>query len=388
MLTTMKKTLIFATILSLGLATSCRSKDDSPKPKPGTEQPQKPDEPNQPKPPTPPAGKKPSDYHIATRMTVKVNENKQVELLRTLKIEELAWGGEKGAITLADLLPFVTFSSSETDGTPYTLTADDLKLLELVDMRYQEGAGGSDHLTFKIRYNGVAGKETLSIPISRRDYFRQKFQVNEEFASQHYLGGLEHKGVVLLSGLLKEYDREKYAVELSTTRLDHHNNVLHFEGIVNLPRYKKVNVFKLDFQASGFKPLSALKDNLTFSTTLPLNEWLQDRLSKKKTLNDAAILDLLQKNPYAWLKQASPSIRYSGEGGGYLHWENDRDLVGESTGGHDTRDIYLKDTRFEVKSAHFDRQAATVTIELELTGANDVAISGVTSTLVVRSIHL
>ena len=388
MLTTMKKTLIFATILSLGLATSCRSKDDSPKPKPGTEQPQKPDEPNQPKPPTPPAGKKPSDYHIATRMTVKVNENKQVELLRTLKIEELAWGGEKGAITLADLLPFVTFSSSETDGTPYTLTADDLKLLELVDMRYQEGAGGSDHLTFKVRYNGVAGKETLSIPISRRDYFLQKFQVNEEFASQHYLGGLEHKGVALVSGLLKEYDRDKYAVELSTTRLDHHNNVLHFEGIVNLPRYKKVNVFKLDFQASGFKPLSALKDNLTFSTTGPLNEWLRDRLSKKKTLNDAAILELLTLNPHSWLKLSSPSIRYTGKDGGYLHWENDRDLVGESTGGHDTRDIYLKDTRFEVKSAHFDRQAATVTIVLELKGANDVAISGVTSTLVVGSIHL
>ena len=388
MLTTIKKTLIFATILSLGLAVSCRSKDDTPKPKPGTEQPQKPDEPNQPKPPTPPAGKKPSDYHIATRMAVKVNENKQAELLRTLKIEELAWGGEKGAITLADLLPFVTFSSSETDGTPYTLTADDLKLLELVDMRYQEGAGGSDHLTFKVRYNGVAGKETLSIPISRHDYFLQKFQVNEEFASQHYLGGLEHKGVALLSGLLKEYDRDKYAVELFVTRLDHHNNVLYFEGIVNLPRYKKVNVFRLNFQASGFKPLSALKDNLTFSTTVPLNEWLRDRLSKKKTLNDAAILDLLQKNPYAWLKQASPSIRYMGEGGGYLHWENDRDLVGESTGGRDTRDIYLKDTRFEVKSAHFDRQAATVTIALELTRANDVAISGVTSTLVIRSIHL
>ena len=388
MLTTIKKTLIFTTILSLGLATSCRSKDDSPKPKPGTEQPQKPDEPNQPKPPTPPAGKKPSDYHIATRMTVKVNENKQVELLRTLKIEELAWGGEKGAITLADLLPFVTFSSSETDGTPYTLTADDLKLLELVDMRYQEGAGGSDHLTFKVRYNGVAGKETLSIPISRRDYFLQKFQVNEEFASQHYLGGLEHKGVALLSGLLKEYDRDKYAVELSTTRLDHHNNVLHFEGIVNLPRYKKVNVFKLDFQASGFKPLSALEDNLTFSTTGPLNEWLRDRLSKKKTLNDAAILELLTLNPHSWLKLSSPSIRYTGKDGGYLHWENDRDLVGESTGGRDTRDIYLKDTRFKIKSAHFDRQAATVTIELELTGANDVAISGVTSTLVVRSIHL
>ena len=387
MLTAIKKTLIFATILSLGLATSCRSKDDTPKPKPGTEQPQKPDEPNQPKPPTPPAGKKPSDYHIATRMAVKVNENKQVELLRTLKIEELAWGGEKGAITLADLLTFVTFSSSETDGTPYTLTADDLKL-ELVDMHYQEGAGGSDHLTFKVRYNGVAGKETLSIPISRHDYFLQKFQVNEEFASQHYLGGLEHKGVVHLSGLLKEYDRDKYAVELSVTRLDHHNNVLYFEGIVNLPRYKKVNVLKLGFQASSFKPLSALKDNLTFSTTGPLNEWLRDRLSKKKTLNDAAILDLLQKNPYAWLKQASPSIRHTGEDGGYLHWENDRDLVGEYTGERDTRDIYLKDTRFEVKSAHFDRQAATVTIALELTRANDVAISGVTSTLVVRSIHL
>ena len=150
-----------------------------------------------------------------------------------------------------------------------------------------------------------------------------------------------------------------------------------------------MNVFKLDFQASGFKPLSALKDNLTFSTTVPLNEWLRDRLSKKKTLNDAAILELLTQNPHSWLKLSSPGLRLSATQLADLGWERDgSDLAGNYSGGHDTRDIYLKDTRFEVKSAHFDRQAATVTIVLELTGANDVAISGVTSTLVVRSIHL
>ena len=401
-----KKILLFALFLSFGLAVGCKSGNDTPRVMPTPENPQKPndpqnpqqpenpqkpDEPKQPedpqKPgdPTPPANPpKPSDYNMAKRMVVTPIESKTKELLSTLKIEEFAWGKEKDAIKLADLLPFVTFSSSEQGGQSYTLTAEDLKHLELVDMKYEEGAHGSDALAFKVSYKGIPGSDYLRIPISRRDYFLQKFQIDETFAPKYYLGGMERQFGVYSGSFLKEYDREKYAVVLSDPRADHSNNTLSFRGTVNLPRYNKEDLLTIDFVAKGFKPLSSLKNDLGFSTTIPLNEWMRNKLEKSKPADDAALLRVLKVNPIQWIKLASASIRYSGE----LYWENgDHDLVGKVSGGIDTRDVYLKNVRFEVNSAHYDKDARTVTVELELKSANDQVLDGVTTKLVVRSVQ-
>ena len=152
-----KKIFLFALFLGFGLAVGCKSGNDTPRVTPTPENPQKPNDPQNPQPPenpqqpdqpkqpedpqkpgdpTPPANPpKPSDYNMAKRMVVTPIASKTKELLSTLKIEEFAWGKEKDAIKLADLLPFVTFSSSEQGGQPYTLTTEDLKLLELVDMK-------------------------------------------------------------------------------------------------------------------------------------------------------------------------------------------------------------------------------------------------------------
>ena len=393
-----KKILLLATMCSLTLATSCGSGNDAPRIKPDTETPQQPNEPQQPnqpgkatnpkQPDTPsqPADpKKPSDYHMAKRMFVTPIEAKTAQLLSTLKIEEFAWGGDQGAIKLADLLPFVIFYSSEPNSPIYTLKAEDLKHLELVGLKYQEDDYGDDALTFKVSYNGVSGSELLSIPISRRDYFLQKFQVDEAFASKYYLGGMVRQFGVYSGEFLKSYDRTKYAVVLSEPRADHYNNTLTFRGTVNLPRYKKEDLLTLDFEVKGFKPLSTLKKDLTFSTTIDLNEWMRERLKKLKSKDDAAILRSLQLNPIQWLKLASANIQYAGE----LSWKNhDEDLVGRLSGGLDARDVYLQNVRFEPKSAHYDKDAATVTIEVQLTSANDVVIDGVTTKLVVRSVHL
>ena len=391
-----KKIFLFAMLLTLGVATGCKSKDDTPRVKPNPEHPQKPEEPQKPNDPQNPEDpqkpaepKKPSDHSMAKRMVVKPIEAKTAELLSTLKIEEFAWGGDKDAIKLADLLPFVTFSSSEQGGQPYTLTAEDLKLLELVDMKYEEGAHGSDALAFKVRYKGIPGSDYLRIPISRREYFLEKFPVDEAFASKYYLGGMVRQFGVYSGEFLKSYDRTKYAVVLSEPRADHSRNTLTFRGTVNLPRYNKEDLFTLDFEVKGFKPLSSLKGKLTFATSIDLNEWMSGRLKKLKKVDDATILSTLQSNPRSWLQLASPGIRLSGTQLAELVWARDgQDLVGEVSGGLDTRDVYLQNVRFEVKSAHFDRVAATVTIELELTGANEQVFDGGTTTLVVRSVRL
>ena len=135
-----KKIFLFALFLGFGLAVGCKSGNDTPRVTPTPENPQKPNDPQNPQPPenpqqpdqpkqpedpqkpgdpTPPANPpKPSDYNMAKRMVVTPIESKTKELLSTLKIEEFAWGKEKDAIKLADLLPFVTFSSSEQGGQP------------------------------------------------------------------------------------------------------------------------------------------------------------------------------------------------------------------------------------------------------------------------------
>ena len=182
-----KKILLFSMLLALGFATSCR--EDMPQPTseltpvapdtPGT--PESPTNPTKPTPPVSPVEPtpsvpKPSDYRIATRMVVEPIKEKTREMLSKLKIEDFAWRGDKDAIKLEDLLPFVTFKASDLDGEPYMLTAEDLKQLELVDMKYEEHGSYRDYIAFKVRYNHISGTSVLRIPVSRRDYFMQKFE--------------------------------------------------------------------------------------------------------------------------------------------------------------------------------------------------------------------
>ena len=369
-----KKIVCCALFLSLGLwMTACKSKEDAPHTteKESTEK------------------VKPSDYRIATRMVVTPIKEKTSALLRTLKLEEFIWGKDKNAINLGDLLPFVEFSASDLDGPQYKLTTDDLKLLELLDLKYQRESDYSGNLTFMVRYNGINGKHVLRIPISIREYFLQKFEVNESFPKSYYLGGVAGPQFGIYTGsLLKPYDTTKYALVPTEPRADHSNNTLSFRGVVNLPRYKAENVLTLDFELKGFKPLSALKGQLTFVTTPPLNEYMLGRLQqlqKQKTLTDEHILQMLQPSVDSWIKKASPGIRYTS--GGDLHWDRGN-LLGKPSGGHDTRDIYLARPHFAVLSAHLDKEAATLTLDIELQSANDVALSGVTTKLVVLSVKL
>ena len=336
-----------------------------------------------------PSVPKPSDYRIATRMVVEPIKEKTREMLSKLKIEDFAWRGNKDAIKLEDLLPFVTFKASDLDGEPYTLTAEDLKPLELVDMKYEEYASYNDYIAFKIRYNHISGTSVLRIPVSRRDYFMQKFEVNKDFAPQYYLGGIAHLFPASAGEILKGYDRKKYAVVLTDARADYSNNNLSFRGLVHLVGAGMEDpVVVLDFEAKGFKPLSALQGQLTFVTSGELNERMRDRLKKiqkSKTITDAVVLQLVQNNPNYWIKLASPGIQNTY--GGELQWDGDN-LEGVLSGGHDTRDIYLEDARFAINSARYDKVAGTVTLGVELIAANGIAVSGVTTTLVVRSVNL
>lgn len=395
-----KKILLFSMLLALGFAMSCREDMPQPTPEPTPVVPEAPGTPESPTNPTNPTSPvspveptpsvpKPSDYRIATRMVVEPIKEKKAEMLSKLKIEDFAWRGNKDAIKLEDLLPFVTFKASDLDGEPYTLTAEDLKQLELVDMKYEEHGSYNDYIAFKVRYSHISGTSVLRIPVSRREYFMQKFEVNKDFAPQYYLGGIAHLFPVSAGEILKGYDRTKYAVVLTDARADHSNNNLSFRGLVHLVGTGMEDpVVVLDFEAKGFKPLSALQGQLTFVTSGELNERMRDRLKKiqkSKTITDAVVLQLVQNNAKYWIKLASPGIQNTY--GGELQWDGDN-LRGVLSGGHDTRDIYLEDARFAISSARYDKAAGTVTLGVELIAANGIAVSGVTTMLVVRSVNL
>ena len=395
-----KKILLLSMLLALGFTTSCKEDMPQPTPEPTPVVPETPgtaETPTNPTKPTPPVSPaeptpsvpKPSDYHIATRMVVEPIKAKTREMLSKLNIEDFAWRGNKDAIKLEDLLPFVTFKASDLDGEPYTLTAEDLKLLELVDMKYEEHDSYNDYIAFKVRYNHISGTSVLRIPVSRRDYFMQKFEVNKDFAPQYYLGGIARLFPASAGETLKGYDRKKYAVILTDARADHSNNNLSFRGLVHLVGTGMEDpVVVLDFEAKGFNPLSALQGQLTFVTSGELNERMRDRLKKiqkSKTITDAVVLQLVQNNPNSWIKLAGPGIQNTY--GGELQWDGNT-LEGVLSGGHDTRDIYLEDARFAINSARYDKAAGTVTLGVELIEANGIAVSGVTTTLVVRSVNL
>ena len=148
----------------------------------------------------------------------------------------------------------MTFKASDLDGEPYTLTPEDLKQLELVDMKYEEHGSYDDYIAFKVRYNHISGMSVLRIPVSRRDYFMQKFEVNKDFAPQYYLGGIAHLFPASAGEILKGYDRKKYAVVLTDARADHLNNDLSFRGLVHLLGTGMEDpVVVLDFEAKGLQ---------------------------------------------------------------------------------------------------------------------------------------
>lgn len=368
----MKKTVLLAALLTLSVAPGCRSKADSPV----TSAELKPSVP------------KPSDFHMASRMTVrwKVAET---EALRTLPVEEFAWGGQTNAISLATLRPLVTFASSAPDGASYTLTEEDLKLLELTDLRYEEGALGADHLTFKVRYNGIAGSDKLSLSLSRYDYFRQKFEVDPAFAPQYYLGGVAQNFGVYSGSILKAYDREKYALVLSVDQVSASSNTLRVKAVVHLPRYRKEDVQTLTFDVTGFKSLQTLGDNLILATSSELNDAIRTRLQRLRDRSDAAILANLRQSLRNWLQLAQVGVRTDNGSLGILSWERDgRRLVGNRNGGVDTRDVYLDEVHFELLSARLSEDRNTLELGLKFTGANEQALDGKTLSLTVRSLHL
>ena len=159
-------------LLALGFAASCKEDMPQPTPEPTPVVPEAPGTPEpstDPTNPTPPASPaeptpsvpKSSDYRIATRMVVEPIKEKTAEMLSKLKIEDFAWRGNKDAIKLADLLPFVTFKASYLDGEPYTLTSEDLKQLELVDMKYEEH-GSLIMITLPSRSDTITSRRRLS----------------------------------------------------------------------------------------------------------------------------------------------------------------------------------------------------------------------------------
>lgn len=387
----MKKTLLLAALATWAMTSSCKSTGEPPAPAPNPEQPVPPAPTPETSTPTPtptPAEPtdRPSDYHLATRLTLDQPREKEADFLRTIKIEEFAWGRQQDAITLADLLPFVTFRSSWVDGRPYTLTEEDLKHLQISEMEFALYAPNMAGLGFKATYRGIPASQRLSVAVPLDKYFLQRIHINPDFAHQHFLGGVVANLGIYGGEIFQPYDIGRYAVELTDAMPDYAGDDLTVRAKVHLPRYQAEDVAVLEFFLPSFKRLFTLRGKLLLATSSELNEEMRRRFGKSKAITDEAILANLQPNPKAWLKLAQVSVPTENGSYGTLTWEENGDrLRGNTAGGVDTRDVWLDRVRFQVRSAHLDRSAGTLTIGVELVEANDQALQGLTATLVVRS---
>lgn len=390
----MKCTPLALSLLALTLtATACKSGKDEPAPQPQPEQPAVPSTPDRPSDPSGPdaprPSEKPSDVHIATRMQVEWSGD-EASRLSELAIEEFAWGKDTSAITLSKLTPYVRFYSSAPEGKNfYTLTADDLKELQLTSLSYVEGPGGADRLTFGIRYRGIAGVQNLSLPVDRTAYFAQRIRLNRDFAPAHFFGGVAQNFSVYTGSLLS-YDTDRYAVVLSEPQPNYGEESLSYRATVHLSRYRNVEALTMNFTTTSFRSLSALSSRLLLSTTIPLNDYIRERLQRGNMRDESRIVTWLNLNPASWLRLAGVSLRSEdGSSASSLAWSNEgTTLSGGLRDGADTRDLYLDRVRFEVTSATFSEDRNQLTIALRLTQANGEVVSGVTSTLVIRSLNL
>ncbi|WP_152570510.1 hypothetical protein [Porphyromonas cangingivalis] len=312
---------------------------------------------------------RPSDSEIGIRAyaTWKV---KGEELFKTFDLDPLYINNKTEMYDTEYLARFVSFISSNTQGQQYILTAEDMKHVKIIDLRYDRA---KESITFKIGYKGFSSSSYATLPLRPMDYYDHKVSIVENFAPQKYMRGVfMHLG--LYSGHMLSYDHDKYVVELSDNghQGDDNNNALWLTVSLR-DKDSDRELATLRKEVNNFKPLTELKKDIDISSSATLDETLKKKLKGDFT-EGKDMSDKLKSGIMNWIKQAQFS--YKGEALDY-YTKGMNDIISCGSGiTQENGDLYLENPRFELVSAVI--QDAKLRVTVRLTFANEVAVEGVT----------
>ncbi|MDO4691380.1 MAG: hypothetical protein Q4A64_00740 [Porphyromonadaceae bacterium] len=367
-------------------------KNDEPKPEqPKPEEP-KPDEPKpeQPKPEEPKPDEpntKPTDYYIGTRMQVNWGVKPEV-YLKAVEFESLFVHNNPQGFTMEKLKPYLKIYSTDLSGKPYTLTDEDLKLVQIVDVRYENSHYGKGSITFKTKYKTYQSDSRHSLPFDRNGFYANKVKLNPSFAGKWYMRGVA-KHLALFYGDAVMYDRALYAAELDEQSIDYRDsdNTIRFNLVLKYLATDK-ELARVPIILSSFKPLTALQQDMFVAQTYQLKEAMKKKMQSYREGRD--LTQHIELGISNWIKNVSVGIRQGERAANMLQWEEvsvhggSVNALTPETGNRNDLDVYLEDPRFSVVEAKLIGR--NLELKLKLNYANAVSLDNVIMPLTVHGV--
>ncbi len=337
---------------------------------------------------------KPNDYEMVSRAVASWKAD--VNYLKDFDFDTLYRLKDNSKFTAAYLQQFVDLSSSSVEGNKhYTFTPEDWANTIVSDVRYI-GGSHSGRIAFTITYKGRKGNTgngvtngSPSVEFNKNLYYRTKVSVNTEEVSKLYMRGVYEHADVFHTSLLK-FDSEKFVPYLKSKRRDDGTNAVTLSIQFVAKDGHDTELANFDVELAGFKPLSALDNDLTIGTSTELRDFFAKRYKTKADGDYSAAVSRL--NTKLWFNKVEMYVTRDNEqielkanevqseygGGNVTAWVPTSNLAKYF-------DIYLLEPRIEVTSAK--KTGNYLDITYKLVYVNDVAVDGKVRTLRVHLVE-
>ena len=329
---------------------------------------------------------KPNDYEMVSRAVAAWKTD--VNYLKDFDFDTLYRLKDNSKFTAAYLQKFINLSSSSVGGSKhYTFTPADWANMTVSDVRYV-GGSTSGQIAFTITYKGRKNS-SLGVEMNKNEYYRNQISVNTEEVSKLYMRGVYEHADVFHTSLFK-FDSEKFVPYLKSKRRDDGTNAITLSIQLVAKDGHDTELAKFDVELTGFKPLSALDNDLTIGSSIELRDFFAKRYKSKADGDYSAAVSRL--NTKLWFNKVEMYVTRDNEqidlqangvqseygGGNVTAWEPTSNLAKYF-------DFYLLEPRIEVTSAK--KIGNFLDITYKIVYVNDVAVDGKLRTLHVHLVE-
>lgn len=329
---------------------------------------------------------KPNDYEMVSRAVAAWKTD--VNYLKDFDFDTLYRLKDNSKFTAAYLQKFINLSSSSVGGSKhYTFTPADWANTTVSDVRYV-GSSTSGQVAFTITYKGRKNS-SVGVEMNKNEYYRNQISVNTEEVSKLYMRGVYEHADVFHTSLFK-FDSEKFVPYLKSKRRDDGTNAITLSIQLVAKDGHDTELANFDVELTGFKPLSALDNDLTIGSSIELRDFFAKRYKSKADGDYSAAVSRL--NTKLWFNKVEMYVTRDNEqidlqangvqseygGGNVTAWEPTSNLAKYF-------DFYLLEPRIEVTSAK--KIGNFLDITYKIVYVNDVAVDGKLRTLHVHLVE-
>ena len=329
---------------------------------------------------------KPNDYEMVSRAVAAWKTD--VNYLKDFDFDTLYRLKDNRKFTAAYLQKFINLSSSSVGGSKhYTFTPADWANTTVSDVRYV-GSSSSGQIAFTITYKGRKNS-SVGVEMNKNEYYRNQISVKTEEVSKLYMRGVYEHADVFHTSLFK-FDSEKFVPYLKSKRRDDGTNAITLSIQLVAKDGHDTELANFDVELTGFKPLSALDNDLTIGSSIELRDFFAKRYKSKADGDYSAAVSRL--NTKLWFNKVEMYVTRDNEqidlqangvqseygGGNVTAWEPTSNLAKYF-------DFYLLEPRIEVTSAK--KIGNFLDITYKIVYVNDVAVDGKLRTLHVHLVE-